>query len=183
MFRAEKAVKTSMVFFSPPSFSIMPKTKQGVEPWHYYVRNLSFLFNICYPLFLISPFLTFRKALRTKSEYTWRLLHFFVPSFTWLLFFTWMPHKEERFLFPIYPFIAICSAFSLTQSFGLANRIFRKKGSQKAIYVIFILISMGRVYAQVIWLLCFHPRKHLSHVFCRYNRFHFTGLLWIYGRK
>ena len=44
-----------------------------------------------------------------------RLLHCITPFWIWYLFFSYMPHKEERFMFVIYPFIALNAALTLTQ--------------------------------------------------------------------
>jgi len=36
-----------------------------------------------------------------------------LPLYLWLLVFIAQPHKEERFLYPIYPMIALCGAISV----------------------------------------------------------------------
>ena len=38
-----------------------------------------------------------------------------LPFWIWYLFFTYMPHKEERFMFVIYPFIALNASITITQ--------------------------------------------------------------------
>lgn len=36
------------------------------------------------------------------------------PMYIWFLIFFIQPHKEERFLFPVYPLICLCGAVSLS---------------------------------------------------------------------
>ncbi|KAL0192516.1 hypothetical protein M9458_010812, partial [Cirrhinus mrigala] len=36
------------------------------------------------------------------------------PMYLWMLVFFTRPHKEERFLFPIYPLICLCGAVALS---------------------------------------------------------------------
>jgi len=52
----------------------------------------------------------------SNSMIVYRLLHCLTPFWIWYLFFTYMPHKEERFMFVVYPFIALNAALTLTQS-------------------------------------------------------------------
>ncbi|KNG44374.1 glycosyltransferase family 22 protein [Stemphylium lycopersici] len=89
----------------------------GVEPWHFYVRNLALNFNIWFflalaalPLLLIQ-YLVFQKAV---SQHTLRRSIVFVsPFYLWLAIFTVQPHKEERFMYPAYPALAWNAALSL----------------------------------------------------------------------
>lgn len=62
------------------------------------------------PLFLIQKLLArsnqgFQSGLRT--------LVFVTPFYMWLGIFTAQPHKEERFMYPAYPFLALNAAMSL----------------------------------------------------------------------
>lgn len=89
----------------------------GVEPWHFYVRNLALNFNIWFflalaalPLLLIQ-YLVFEKSV---SQHTLRRSVVFVsPFYLWLAIFTVQPHKEERFMYPAYPALAWNAALSL----------------------------------------------------------------------
>lgn len=89
----------------------------GVEPWHFYVRNLALNFNIWFflalaalPLLLVQ-YLVFDKAV---SQHTLRRSVVFVsPFYLWLAIFTVQPHKEERFMYPAYPALAWNAALSL----------------------------------------------------------------------
>ncbi|EUC37360.1 glycosyltransferase family 22 protein [Bipolaris zeicola 26-R-13] len=89
----------------------------GVEPWHFYIRNLALNFNIWFflalaalPLLLIQ-YLVFEKSV---SQHTLRRSVVFVsPFYLWLAIFTVQPHKEERFMYPAYPALAWNAALSL----------------------------------------------------------------------
>lgn len=89
----------------------------GTEPWHFYIKNLILNFNIWFvlailalPLFLIQKLVApsnqgFQSGLRT--------LVFVAPFYMWLGIFTAQPHKEERFMYPAYPFLALNASLSL----------------------------------------------------------------------
>ena len=36
------------------------------------------------------------------------------PMYIWFIIFFLQPHKEERFLFPVYPLICLCGAVALS---------------------------------------------------------------------
>jgi alpha-1,2-mannosyltransferase len=88
----------------------------GTEPWTFYLRNLALNFNLWFvlallalPLFLLQKLLSpsklgFQSALRTVV--------FVLPFYMWLAIFTLQPHKEERFMYPAYPFLALNAAIS-----------------------------------------------------------------------
>lgn len=82
----------------------------GVEPWTYYIKNLLLNFNYvimgvtgALPLFVLQN----RQDVETKP-----LLILLLPMYLWLLVVAPRPHKEERFLFPIYPCICLGAAMS-----------------------------------------------------------------------
>lgn len=74
------------------------------------------------PLFMLQKILApskmgFQSGLRTVV--------FVTPFYLWLFIFTLQPHKEERFMYPAYPFLAINAALSthiLLQAFGTPDR-------------------------------------------------------------
>jgi len=101
----------------------------GTEPWTFYFRNLILNFNIWFilallalPLFLVQKIaspsrLGFQSALRTVV--------FVSPFYLWLVIFSLQPHKEERFMYPTYPFLALNAAISshiLLTAFGSKAR-------------------------------------------------------------
>nr|CCC48274.1 putative Alg9-like mannosyltransferase [Trypanosoma vivax Y486] len=51
------------------------------------------------------------------SRSQWRALLYISPFFLWFIFWLGIPHKEERFMSPAFPFLALAAAFSITQMF------------------------------------------------------------------
>lgn len=94
----------------------------GTEPWTFYFKNLALNFNVWFfmalaavPLFLLQKMLSpsgqgFQSGLRTVV--------FLTPFYMWLAIFTCQPHKEERFMYPAYPFLALNASISLHMLLG-----------------------------------------------------------------
>ncbi|KAF4126514.1 alpha-1,2-mannosyltransferase [Geosmithia morbida] len=89
----------------------------GVEPWHFYFKNLMLNFNIWFILALLSlPLFLLQKLLAPSSQgfkSGLRTVVFVAPFYMWLAIFTAQPHKEERFMYPAYPFLALNASLSL----------------------------------------------------------------------
>ncbi|KAI9746234.1 MAG: mannosyltransferase [Claussenomyces sp. TS43310] len=89
----------------------------GTEPWHFYARNLLLNFNIWFLLAVAAiPLFTLQKLLSTapKGATTGlRTVIFMSPFYLWLGIFSLQPHKEERFMYPAYPALALNAAMSL----------------------------------------------------------------------
>lgn len=98
---------------------------QGTEPWTYYLFNGILNFNVAFILaLLVYPALLLVHLLIPSSSggsgqdsSTGPL---FIPKwlalsglFLWLGVFWAQPHKEERFLFPVYPLIALAAAVTM----------------------------------------------------------------------
>jgi alpha-1,2-mannosyltransferase len=88
----------------------------GVEPWHYYLRNLALNFNAWFLLALAAlPLIFFQHVIRQKTIFKQTLsrsIVFLTPFYLWLGIFTLQPHKEERFMYPAYPALALNAAMS-----------------------------------------------------------------------
>ncbi|KAF2711419.1 glycosyltransferase family 22 protein [Pleomassaria siparia CBS 279.74] len=89
----------------------------GVEPWHFYIRNLTLNFNVWFFLALGAlPLLLVQHTVRQRTISKQTLLRgivFLSPFYLWLAIFTIQPHKEERFMYPAYPALALNAATSL----------------------------------------------------------------------
>ncbi len=100
----------------------------GTESWDFYFKNLALNFNtwfilalLAFPLFVLQKLFSrsgesFQSGLRTAV--------FMSPFYMWLGIFTLQPHKEERFMYPAYPFLALNAALSvhtLLSAFGNAD--------------------------------------------------------------
>eukprot|EP00105_Crassostrea_gigas_P012644 XP_011428699.1 PREDICTED: alpha-1,2-mannosyltransferase ALG9 isoform X1 [Crassostrea gigas] len=86
----------------------------GVEPFSFYFLNGFLNFNVMFILALLSLPLVylvkFLLKLEDRDKPTWLLM---LPMYLWMLIFFTRPHKEERFLFPIYPLLALFGAVSI----------------------------------------------------------------------
>ncbi|KPI35848.1 Alpha-1,2-mannosyltransferase alg9 [Cyphellophora attinorum] len=87
------------------------------EPWHYYIRNLLLNFNAFFLLSLASfPMLVIQTLFfrgQTTKQTVFRTIILLSPFYLWLAIFTMQPHKEERFMYPAYPFLALNAAIAL----------------------------------------------------------------------
>lgn len=88
----------------------------GTEPWTFYIRNLLINFNIWFVLaVLAAPLLVFQAAFRsdtTNKQTFLRTFTLLTPFYMWLGIFIIQPHKEERFMYPAYPFLALNAAIA-----------------------------------------------------------------------
>ena len=89
----------------------------GTEPFDFYFRNLLLNFNIWFLLALLAgPVLVLQYLAGTQTVSKLMLMRsaFFVtPFYMWLAIFSTQPHKEERFMYPAYPFLTLNAAFTL----------------------------------------------------------------------
>jgi alpha-1,2-mannosyltransferase len=88
----------------------------GTEPWTFYIRNLILNFNVWFILAISAgPLVLLQAILRshtTNKETLLRTLTLISPFYMWFGIFTIQPHKEERFMYPAYPFLALNAAIS-----------------------------------------------------------------------
>lgn len=133
----------------------------GTEPWSFYFKNLALNFNIWFilalaalPLFLLQKILSpsghgFQTGMRTVV--------FVAPFYMWLAIFTAQPHKEERFMYPAYPFLTLNAAMSLhilLTALGQSNpkTLMGKIPARLKLFVVTIVlflsvdISLARIY-------------------------------------
>ncbi|KAL8730495.1 MAG: hypothetical protein Q9181_004646 [Wetmoreana brouardii] len=89
----------------------------GTEPWDFYLRNLMLNFNFWFLLAMSGgPILGLQFLLRGRSTTklsTIRSMVFATPFYIWLAVFSTQAHKEERFMYPAYPFLALNAAVAL----------------------------------------------------------------------
>ncbi|CAG9538201.1 unnamed protein product [Cercopithifilaria johnstoni] len=83
----------------------------GVEDAKFYINNLLLNWNIVIILFLFAvPFAGLAYVWTRSSR---QLVHSIARVVLWFAIFFSQPHKEERFLFPVYPLLAILAAITL----------------------------------------------------------------------
>lgn len=123
----------------------------GVEPLSYYLFNGFLNFNVIFFLALLSIPVVLLLGLITRLPTNdriplWLLLS---PMYIWILIFFTQPHKEERFLFPVYPFFALGGAVFLdslqrTWSYLLPDKTKSRYTDSSSVVTIFtgILFSL-----------------------------------------
>ncbi|CAM9197392.1 unnamed protein product [Hapterophycus canaliculatus] len=101
----------------------------GVEPASFYVKNLFLNTSIAFPLAVSLPFLAlplYPMADKVaKSELRQKLL-MCSPGLLWLAIMFAKPHKEERFLYPVYPSIFLAAACTLDIAVQAGSELFEK---------------------------------------------------------
>eukprot|EP00584_Thalassiosira_punctigera_P021570 CAMPEP_0172563432 /NCGR_PEP_ID=MMETSP1067-20121228/100647_1 /TAXON_ID=265564 ORGANISM="Thalassiosira punctigera, Strain Tpunct2005C2" /NCGR_SAMPLE_ID=MMETSP1067 /ASSEMBLY_ACC=CAM_ASM_000444 /LENGTH=479 /DNA_ID=CAMNT_0013353879 /DNA_START=518 /DNA_END=1957 /DNA_ORIENTATION=+ len=108
----------------------------GVEPLSYYIKNLLLNFNLVSLLgFASLPAILSRKL--AERFYPDRLqgnddksikrdnleILVLAPMYAWMAIVLPRPHKEERFLFPIYPILCFGTAVTLRETLHLCSKV------------------------------------------------------------
>lgn len=89
----------------------------GVEPLSYYIKNLFLNFNVIF----IAGYLGLIINLITTKNRLKALVGVSAPLLVWTGVFFPQPHKEERFLYPIYPLIVLSASISTAQSLHIVK--------------------------------------------------------------
>ncbi|XP_047332562.1 dol-P-Man:Man(6)GlcNAc(2)-PP-Dol alpha-1,2-mannosyltransferase [Impatiens glandulifera] len=122
----------------------------GTEGPLFYLKNGFNNFNFCFILALL--FLVMLPI--AKRKYAPDLLIVISPIYIWLAFMSLQPHKEERFLYPIYPLICI-AASAVIESFP---DLFRDKFNQNDASLLVTIAKLVRPLALGIILWASHSR-------------------------
>lgn len=87
----------------------------GVEPFSFYFLNGFLNFNVAFLFaFLCLPISLLLKVSQNQAQNSGLSLWLSMsPMFIWIFIFFTRPHKEERFLYPIYPFFALGGAVAV----------------------------------------------------------------------
>ena len=110
-------------------YNVFPSGKQGPslygeEPLSYYLINCFLNFNVLFPIVIINPLLQiFAFKFRFIKVFDKRHFLLSISMYLWMIVFFTRPHKEERFLYPIYPLICLSAAHSI----NLITNIFKFK--------------------------------------------------------
>lgn len=110
----------------------------GTEPWWFYLVNLSLNFNIAFLLALLAvPLLILRR------ESTSAIFRSAEMSF-WIIALSCLAHKEERFMFVIYPGICLNAGIFLIKIRPFVYK-WLYMPMYRAILVLFCCLSIGRI--------------------------------------
>ncbi|BDA41987.1 Alpha-1,2-mannosyltransferase ALG9 [Coccomyxa sp. Obi] len=86
----------------------------GVESSTFYLRNAFTNLNFVLPLALLAPLSALVLMLQCRGTgVRMRLAIAVTPVWVWGLAISLLPHKEERFLYPVYPLICLSAALTL----------------------------------------------------------------------
>ncbi|EGG14046.1 glycosyltransferase [Cavenderia fasciculata] len=88
----------------------------GIEDWKFYFINCFVNFNVIFFIALLSiPLIIILYSNRgvLSNRPLFKLILAMSPFVMWFSFMTYLPHKEERFLFVIYPFICLSASVTL----------------------------------------------------------------------
>lgn len=82
----------------------------GIESWTFYIKNGILNFNVALLLAAAFPALNLlvilaRKSPIKSSRTMIKLCTSCAPGFVWILAISCLPHKEERFLYVVYPHV------------------------------------------------------------------------------
>jgi alpha-1,2-mannosyltransferase len=109
----------------------------GTSPWHFYFQNLALNFNIASIAALLSlPALGItylfdrrRLGLRAQANETSPFSSLAIrlaPFYVWMTILTAQPHKEERFMYPVYPLICFNAGTTLYLARGWIEVVYIK---------------------------------------------------------
>lgn len=121
----------------------------GVEPFIYYVHNLLLNFNATLLLACAGSFLSF--GLRSKQR-TKVLVTCTFPLAIWLSVFASQEHKEERFLYPIYPLIVLSASVFLSWFLTTSTSIIKSLTSNDKLSILYkrcFIVAFAAVVALV----------------------------------
>jgi len=118
----------------------------GVEPWYYYLLNGFLNFNFVLPLALVAPLILLLWGWKSaRWSATRETLLYLSGGFLWLAYMSYIPHKEERFLFVIYPWICVAAALTLSTITKLFANWEKLVGTSVAFLLLFIVaLSVAR---------------------------------------
>lgn len=132
----------------------------GTEPWTFFFKNGFLNFNLIFPIALMSPLVVIMR--RAFSSKTSSVFMFLSPLFLWFGIMQSRAHKEERFLYLIYPLICFAAAVSLdwgvrAAADGVERMMCTRRRHRRfgAVLVVLVcaaagVLSVSRVASQVI---------------------------------
>jgi len=97
----------------------------GIEPLSYYIKNLLLNFNLVAMLGVLSlPLLLLKTLTKNKNNTTSSMeILVLIPIYIWMAIVLPRPHKEERFLFPMYPALCFGAAVTTREVLGMCTAV------------------------------------------------------------
>lgn len=111
----------------------------GVEAWDWYFKNLLLNYHVIFVIAVVNFFTLTNK---------YQLVIYKLPLLLWLAIFTTQPHKEERFIYPVYHLISISFAQFMSCETFKYNILFKivKKFLNFVVIVSTTLLFLTRVH-------------------------------------
>jgi len=149
----------------------------GTEPAQFYLINGLLNFNFVFLMALLVLPVQMAARYLLKSELASSGTGFFLsdtlsqaPLYLWLLVFWTRPHKEERFLFPIYPLICLAGAMVIDSC-------------QKLFYYLFVKVKSRHFLHHTTWLgivaIFMSALLSLSRMTALYQGYHGVTDIWM----
>ena len=134
-------------------------TLYGTEPWTFFVKNFAMNFSVVFPLSLILPLrwllqmmsFLYNKARNKKvKKHVPSLstpLLFCLPYYIFFGFWLFVPHKEERFMFPVYPLICLSAAIAFQNIYSVWQRrgFHYHVAAHRILIVFYAVLSVARI--------------------------------------
>eukprot|EP00762_Andalucia_godoyi_P002372 ANDGO_02760.mRNA.1 hypothetical protein len=138
-------------------------TLYGVEPASYYLLNLALNWNAIFLLAILGAACALwaaalavvrssdRKLATISSHRTWAVATAIAPFPLWLAFHSSVPHKEERFMVPVYPVLAFSAAFAAHLLVASSPRFMQRfmRMFRVVLLVSIAAVSLSRIAATV----------------------------------
>ncbi|PVF98644.1 hypothetical protein CPB86DRAFT_814669 [Serendipita vermifera] len=110
----------------------------GTEPWHFYILNLVLNFNVLtllamlsLPILIMTSYLDYSRVASAKSSNQESSPYFLLgirlaPFYLWTLTLSLQAHKEERFMFPVYPLLCFNASVALHLLRGWLEKLYAR---------------------------------------------------------
>ena len=121
----------------------------GTEPLSFYLKNgflnnlVPFILCLSFPLVFATTFVASRSLIMSY----YRKWFPFIGVYLWFIVFFAQPHKEERFLYPIYPVICLTGAVSLSLIVQVVRQFNWKTINTCLSYLTFTIVILNAVLA------------------------------------
>jgi len=123
----------------------------GVEPWHYYIKNSFLMFNVLLPILVMAPIIALKRYTVKGDPRRPFFLVLFAPIVLWFTLMSCLPHKEERFLYPLYPLITAIAAITVANFVNKKQLSRIRRGCTVVTIIIVVFLSLSRTIGLVIY--------------------------------
>lgn len=120
----------------------------GVEPWTFYAKNLLLNLNVMAPLAVAAGPLVLPWARGRRSVTSVLVL----SPLLWLALMMHLPHKEQRFLFPVYPLLLVAGSMTAAVALEWLATLWGRVARAALLALLAVLVVAGgaRVAAQTL---------------------------------